>query len=414
MSGLDGLIVDGCTAAAAVPPTTTPDTVVAPSAAAAPANDPPTPETLSAVELSSSFTILPRPPLPPPLPNSYHKLSKIASSNQIAEDLRALLQKQIADSFEGNKSVTKKDCDDLAARIVGGPLEPSSLQGATSYTIVAADGAGPVVQFRPAGDAFNLGLLRHVEETYGLRFVPRHEYVGMLGHVYIYKMSYIGGVSALLTRDQFREDGGRLLRIALKDFARFYASAWRNGPPATVLEQRDYLGLVTPSSMPRPDRGEFCAAYRAELEELHDGLPGQFPSTLARLLRDLPSLLAKDLQLVLNHSDLVENNIHVLPETGHLEGIGDWRSTFVCPFGISLDEIECLLGESTKESTGEACYAFDALSLILTYAVTFVVAATCVVVGLLAVVKNKGTKSTVFSALVYAAREGFMNNRHHR
>ncbi|KAI0426091.1 hypothetical protein F5Y09DRAFT_76670 [Xylaria sp. FL1042] len=261
----------------------------------------------------------------------------MALSNQVAEDLRALSQKQIADFFEGNKSVTKKDCDDLAARIVGGPVEPSGLQGATSYTVVAADDAGPVVQFRPANNAFNLDLLRHVEETYGLRFVPRHEYVGMLGHVYVYKMSYIGGVSAFLTRDQFRADGGRLLRIALKDFARFYASAWRNRP----------------SSMPLPDRGELCAAYRAELEELHDGLPGQFRATLARLLRDLPSLFVKDWPLVLNHSDLVENNIHVHPETGHLEGICDWRSTFVGPFGISLDGIECLLGEGTKESTGE-------------------------------------------------------------
>lgn len=77
------------------------------------------------------------------------------------------VEEYIADFFKEIKSVTKKDCDNLAARIVGGSVQPSSLQGSTSYTVVAADGAGPVVQFRADNAALDLGLLRHVEETYG-------------------------------------------------------------------------------------------------------------------------------------------------------------------------------------------------------------------------------------------------------
>ncbi|GAP84205.1 putative formylmethionine deformylase-like [Rosellinia necatrix] len=53
----------------------------------------------------------------------------------------------------------------------------------------------------------------------------------------------------------------------------------------------------------------------------------------------------------------------------------------------------------------ENVYYFDALSLIVTYAVTLAVAVACVGVGLLAVAENKGTRTTAFSALVYAARQ---------
>ncbi|KAJ8126409.1 hypothetical protein O1611_g7229 [Lasiodiplodia mahajangana] len=61
---------------------------------------------------------------------------------------------------------------------------------------------------------------------------------------------------------------------------------------------------------------------------------------------------------------------------------------------------------------GENIYAFDQTSLILTYVVTFVAATACVGVGILAVTKNKGTRTTTFSALVFAAQQGFMSNHH--
>lgn len=61
----------------------------------------------------------------------------------------------------------------------------------------------------------------------------------------------------------------------------------------------------------------------------------------------LPRILAADWPLVPNHTDLVENNIHVNKETGHLAGICDWRDTTIGPFGMSLSSLETMLGYDT-------------------------------------------------------------------
>ncbi|KIH95123.1 hypothetical protein SPBR_03548 [Sporothrix brasiliensis 5110] len=51
--------------------------------------------------------------------------------------------------------------------------------------------------------------------------------------------------------------------------------------------------------------------------------------------------------MVPNHTDLLENNIHVDPATGHITGICDWKDAEVSPFGTSLEGLESLLGERT-------------------------------------------------------------------
>jgi hypothetical protein len=50
-----------------------------------------------------------------------------------------------------------------------------------------------------------------------------------------------------------------------------------------------------------------------------------------------------------NHTDLLENNIHVDPETGGIVGICDWRNAEVSPFGMSLGGLETMLGYRTTD-----------------------------------------------------------------
>lgn len=51
---------------------------------------------------------------------------------------------------------------------------------------------------------------------------------------------------------------------------------------------------------------------------------------------------------MLQHGDLLENNIHVEEETGHITGVVDWQEAFVAPFGLSLVGVETLLGVQTN------------------------------------------------------------------
>ncbi len=48
-----------------------------------------------------------------------------------------------------------------------------------------------------------------------------------------------------------------------------------------------------------------------------------------------------------NHTDLLENNIHVDPATGHLTGVCDCKDVEVSPFGTSIEGLESLLGNRT-------------------------------------------------------------------
>lgn len=45
-----------------------------------------------------------------------------------------------------------------------------------------------------------------------------------------------------------------------------------------------------------------------------------------------------------NHTDLLENNIHVDKTTGRIVGICDWRDAEAGPFGMSLGGLETMLG----------------------------------------------------------------------
>lgn len=97
-------------------------------------------------------------------------------------------------------------------------------------------------------------------------------------------------------------------------------------------------------SMSRPDRGQLLQHYSLQLHRLRQGLPDRFHATLDTLIPQLPSICDQDWPLVPNHTDLLENNIHVDPHTGAIVGICDWRDAEVNPFGMSLGGLETMLG----------------------------------------------------------------------
>ena len=96
-----------------------------------------------------------------------------------------------------------------------------------------------------------------------------------------------------------------------------------------------------------PDRDKLKKEYLSDLENLRQGLPERFGTTLDKLISQLPGLFTSSWPLVPHHTDLLENNIHVSTETGRITGICDWKDTVIGPFGVSLGGLETMLGIST-------------------------------------------------------------------
>ncbi|KAF5017336.1 hypothetical protein F66182_10745 [Fusarium sp. NRRL 66182] len=237
-----------------------------------------------------------------------------------------LSRQQISDFFSKTAPITQQQCDQEAERITGGSVQPAPVQGGASYTVLADDGT-LVVQFRAGRSALDLDLVGYIKQTYG-SFVPRHDIAGRLGELHVYTMDNVGGVAMYLARERLHQHNCYLLRQTVQDFASFFASAWHN----------------TPSSMPCPSRNSLFSQYSSQLSELVQGLPDRFRPSLEYLTAQLPRLFVEDWPLVPNHNDLLENNIHVNPETGQIVGICDWRDTTIGPFGMSLGGLETMLG----------------------------------------------------------------------
>ena len=107
--------------------------------------------------------------------------------------------------------------------------------------------------------------------------------------------------------------------------------------------------------MKRPDPAELSSKYLSQLQQLRIGLPQRFHATLDNLIPQVSDLFAEGWPLVPNHTDLLENNIHVDPATGKITGICDWREAEVSPFGMSLGGLEVMLGVAV---TGDSAWRY--------------------------------------------------------
>ena len=120
------------------------------------------------------------------------------------ESYNILSQVQIANFFSSNAPTTRDECDDLAAKLLGGSVSATTMQGGSSYTVERDEVS--VVQFRSLKlDMAKFGLARQVYRG----FVPRCEYHGMLGSLHVYICERVSGPAFCRVRRQmFISDGG--------------------------------------------------------------------------------------------------------------------------------------------------------------------------------------------------------------
>ncbi|KAJ8130001.1 hypothetical protein O1611_g3629 [Lasiodiplodia mahajangana] len=242
----------------------------------------------------------------------------------MAVDMSALSRMQIAAFFERHAPVTQEHCNDEAQSISGKPVKPTACQGGSSYTVDAGE---IVVQFRSPSSPLAMAFIESIEQAYS-GFTPRHKDCGPFHNLHVYTMNNVGGLSMYEARGYLQSNDYKLLRNTIDNYARFFASAYHN----------------TPKSMSRPDRGQLLQRYSSQLQRLRKGLPVRFHATLDTLIPQLPSICDENWPLVPNHMDLLENNIHVDPDTGVIVGVCDWRDAEVGPFGMALGGLETMLG----------------------------------------------------------------------
>lgn len=265
---------------------------------------------------------------------------------------------QISNFFSSN-ACTKHQCDDLAAKLLGGPVSATPIQGGNSYTVERKE-ATKVVQFRTSQlDMAKLGL---VQQVY-LQFVPHCVYHGALESLHVYIWDRVPGPAFCRVRSQiFTSDIDMEQRLSqtVQDFAksvntyyivsadfylvallhtlisnsvvRFFALAWVNRPPN-----------LEPPPLGLQDK------YVGILNELELSLPDSLHSTIDMVRQNLYLLFRPEFPIALQHGDILENNIHIEEETGHITGVVDWHDAFVAPFGLSLGGVEILLGIQTHK-----------------------------------------------------------------
>ncbi|KAI1318807.1 hypothetical protein F5Y16DRAFT_391573 [Xylariaceae sp. FL0255] len=241
-----------------------------------------------------------------------------------------LSRAQISTFFASNASVTRNECDDLAAELLGGPVNATPIQGGNSYTVEREE-AGKVVQFRSSQlDMAKFGLAQQVYSD----FIPRSIYQGPLGSLHIYVCDRVSGTAFCRVRQQmFNSETGldKRLRQTVQDLAKFFALAWNNRQALEIP-----LGLQN--------------EYIATLDKLSLILPDTLRPTIDTVKQNLHILFRPDFPIAVQHGDILENNIHVEESSGHITGVVDWHDAFIAPFGLSLGGMEIFLGAQTHKN----------------------------------------------------------------
>ncbi|KAI9049586.1 hypothetical protein LZ554_006612 [Drepanopeziza brunnea f. sp. 'monogermtubi'] len=228
--------------------------------------------------------------------------------------------------------LARDETDRFAANLLNCPVSATPVQGATSYTVSGDKDTDRIVQFRRS--QLPIGRTELARKLYG-HFVPQCESRGMFGPAHVYVANLVPGPAFCLVRNQlFSRDPTMEQRLEqmVQDFARFLASAWTNKsahtlepPPGSIVEYTKILNDASPELPPE---------LQAKLEEVRQELPRLFQSSYP---------------MVFQHDDLAVNNIHVDEASGRITGIVDWADAKVCPFGVSLANMEIVLGVQTRD-----------------------------------------------------------------
>ncbi|KAI1389175.1 uncharacterized protein F4822DRAFT_429788 [Hypoxylon trugodes] len=235
---------------------------------------------------------------------------------------------QISQFFERHKRAKRNGFNSHAADILASTVSPTPMQGGSSYTVKAdSNRVHKVVQFRY--EKLDMKAIEQARQSYP-DFIPVCESHSVYGDVFVYVWNLVPGPAFCRVRRQFLAPGmEQQLRRTVQDFAKFFASAWINRPivekPLDLFEE-----------------------YSDIIDQLYQRLPIRFQPKLDEIRRGLPLLFRPSYPVVIQHDDLLENNIHVDEASGHITGIVDWASPIVAPFGVSLGGLETILGVQTS------------------------------------------------------------------
>lgn len=135
--------------------------------------------------------------------------------------IQTLTKYQIAKFFEKNGPISQQNCHDTAARIVGGSIAPTPVQGMTSYTVTAGDTKRKALQFRAPDAALDMKIMARARDTYK-NFVPSCEERGLLGSLLVYEMDVVEGVAfSIAQRAVCGIENYKLLERAVQDLAKY-------------------------------------------------------------------------------------------------------------------------------------------------------------------------------------------------
>ncbi|KAK4194848.1 hypothetical protein QBC40DRAFT_343881 [Triangularia verruculosa] len=237
---------------------------------------------------------------------------------------------------EAGASSSRSQCDEFVRQRHGGQIQPATIQGSNSYTVIAGPAGDKVVQFREQSALLDVAMLKLAKEIHG-DVVPSGSDLGWVGDtslgrspLAVYEMYKLPGETFVTTRLSL-EAHQRLNTV--RDLASFFAQAWLKGE-ATSSHLVDLSAIK-----------EEC---HARFKYLTKTLPERFLPVVNEVRALLPALLDGNYPLVLTHSDLNEMNILVNPDTGEITGVIDWADASIQPFGFTLYALENALGNMSS------------------------------------------------------------------
>lgn len=221
-------------------------------------------------------------------------------------------------------NVSRADCDAMAEKIVGLPVNPTSEQGLCSYTVLAGPKQNRVVQFRE--ETLNKVCVDDSKQAWEIHgdIVPLCTLEGKIGELTILCMPMISGEvhSEKCYKKEGRLPAGALesLQNTTRDLAHFYAQSWNAGQKG---RQDEEFAVV---------QRHFCIK---EIEKFTENLPIRFNKFLKKIRSEMHLMFDSDYPYVMTHLDMLPWNI-LVDEHGHITGVIDWWDCKIMPFGVAI------------------------------------------------------------------------------
>lgn len=112
------------------------------------------------------------------------------------------LDNTINSFFESQSNATRRQCDELAVSLVGEPVNPTPIQGAFSYTVMAGAKQSEIVQFRAQSSVLDMESLNLARAIYG-QLVAACTYHGSIGQTLplsVYVIERLPGITYIEAR----------------------------------------------------------------------------------------------------------------------------------------------------------------------------------------------------------------------